>query len=100
MNLCSRFCQVGLLALLATAAGAQPGPTNDLFADRIFLTGTNVTVQGNNSGAGTEPGEDAGSGNILWFYSVWYSWTSPTNGVLHLAGSNSVYNFYMSVRVY
>lgn len=36
----------------------RAGPANDNFADRIFLTVTNVTTPGDNSGAGEEPGED------------------------------------------
>jgi hypothetical protein len=100
MNAYSRILCAGFLGLLAVCAHVEAGPTNDLFANRIVLTGTNVTVEGNNGGAGTEAGEDTGSENFLWFYSVWYSWTAPTNGVMHLSGSTAVYNFYMSLRAY
>jgi hypothetical protein len=37
---------------------------------------------------------------IYRFYSVWYAWTSTTNGVLHISGETSVYNFIMSVRAF
>ncbi len=90
--LCSLFCFL-FTSELPAAIG------NDLFANRTTLTGTNVTVTGNNSGADTESGEDTGTGNVLWFYSVWYAWTAPTNGVVHLSGSTAVWNFYMTIRV-
>lgn len=79
---------------------AVAGPANDLFASRTVLAGTNVTVPGDNWGAGAEPGEESGGGAINWFYSVWYEWTAPTNGVLYLSGSTAVWNFFMSIRVY
>jgi len=91
---------LGSFVYCLSSATLAAAAANDLFANRITLTGTNATVSGNNSGAGTEPGEDTGAGNILWFYSVWYAWTAPTNGVVHLSGSTTVWNFYMSVRVY
>jgi hypothetical protein len=91
--LCSLVCFVFATKLCA-------GPANDLFANRTLLTRTNVTVSGTNSGAGTEPGEDTGTGAVLWSYSVWYEWTAPTNGVVHLSGSTTVWGFCMSTRVY
>jgi hypothetical protein len=91
------ICFLNLIALCPTAQG---GPTNDLFDDRLVLTGTNVTVQGDNAGAGSEAGEDIGSNTMYWFYSVWYSWTAPTSGVLHLSGSTTAGSFYMSLRAY
>ncbi|MBE0541647.1 MAG: hypothetical protein IH623_09700 [Verrucomicrobia bacterium] len=82
------------------ATTASAAPANDLFVNRAILTGTNLTISGNNSGAGTEAGEDTGSGNSLWFYSVWYAWTSPTNGIVHLSGATTTASFYMSIRAY
>lgn len=79
---------------------ANANPTNDNFAARTWLVGTNVTVQGNNTGASSEPGEFIGGGNIYYFYSVWYAWISPTNGVVHFTASTPVYNFFMSVTAY
>ena len=58
-------------------------PPNDYFANRAVLTGTSLTVQGNNTFATTEPGEP----NILGyppFNSLWWSWTAPSNGTLSL----------------
>ena len=89
--LLSPLCYVSLWA----------GPANDLFVNRTPLTGTNVTVSGSNFPE-REPNQAKipAAENILWFYSVWYLWTSPTNGVLYLSGSTTVGNFYMSIRVY
>ena len=56
---------------------------NDYFTNRTVLTGTSLTVQGNNTFATTEPGEP----NILGhppFNSLWWSWTAPSNGTLSL----------------
>ena len=60
-------------------------PTNDAFADRILLSGTNVLASGNSAGATLEPGE-SGSGG-----SVWWSWTAPANGRLKIAVTNMNY---------
>ncbi len=65
--------------------------TNDSFAGRVPLTGTNVTVTANNSAATKETtagepnhaGDDGGK-------SLWWSWTAPTSGLvtMHTCGSD------------
>lgn len=90
----------GPLLLCFIASGLLAAPVNDLFVNRTILAGTNVSVAGSNIGATEEPGEDIGNFNILYVYSVWYAWTAPTNGVVHLSGSTTAPNFFMSVRVY
>jgi hypothetical protein len=87
-------------ACFCTKFPLAAAPANDLFANRILLTGTNVTVQGSNIGTGSEPGEYTGSGSVVITYSVWYTWTAPTNGVVHLSGTTSANNFIMSIRGY
>lgn len=83
-------------ALLSEVHGWSQ-PTNDLFANRLPLEGTNLTVQGNNYGASIEPGEKGGNaGSQLW-YSVWYSWTAPTNGVVYFTGAAG---FCLSIGTY
>ena len=89
-----------LIGFLASFGWTSRAPANDLFASRTTLTGANVIVSGNNSGAGSEPGEDIGGGIVFRFYSVWYAWTAPANGVLHLSATTSVGNFFPSIRVY
>ena len=56
--------------------------SNDHFADRIALSGTNVTVSGWNLGATLEPGEPVHgySGG----HSVWWTWTAPANGRMNI----------------
>jgi hypothetical protein len=75
---------------------ALAAPANDNFVNRTVLSGTNLTVSGSNVGAGTESGEYIGGGNIYYFYSVWYEWTAPTNGVLYVSGSTTAYGFIIS----
>jgi hypothetical protein len=59
-------------------------PPNDYFTNRTVLTGTSLTVQGNNTFATTEPGERGIEGNPP-FQSLWWSWTAPANGTLNLS---------------
>jgi hypothetical protein len=94
----SKFWLAVFLSLAAFLAEGAPG--NDLFINRTTLVGRNASVSGSNSGAGSEPGEDTGGGAIYRHYSVWYAWTAPTNGVLHISGTTAVWNFYMSIRAY
>ena len=91
---------LGFVVSLGWSARAQT--PNDLFVNRTTLTGLNLTVAGNNSQADSEPGEDIGGGIVYWFYSVWYGWTAPSNGVLHVSATatSSVWNFFPSTRVY
>jgi hypothetical protein len=94
------FAVGAILGLLLAATGAVAGPTNDNFANAAVLTGTNVTVQGDDWDASSEPGEDTGAGNALYHYSVWYTWTAQANGIVHLSGSTTVPNFYMGIRAF
>ncbi len=55
-------------------------PSADLFADATVLTGTQVSVAGNNVGATAEPGEPAGEGTNGEVNSVWWNWTAPESG--------------------
>jgi hypothetical protein len=57
----------GLLVYLS------PPPANDNFVNRILLTGSTVSTNGNNFGATLEAGEPPDYGNK----SVWFAWTAP-----------------------
>lgn len=57
--------------------------TNDNFADRILLIGTNVTFIADNSAATTQPGEPPPDKPSLW-----WTWTSPGDGYLLVTSSN------------
>lgn len=89
-----------LVAFICLISRSSAGASNDLFANRTILSGTNITTAGSNASAGTENGEDTGGGAVVWDYSVWYEWTAPTNGVVHLSGSTTTPNFYLSIRAY
>lgn len=68
-------------------------PPNDDFVNRTILSGSSVSVDGNNAGATEEGGEPAD--NPYGGYggkSVWYSWTAPGTGSYTISVSTtSVY---------
>jgi hypothetical protein len=70
-------------------AGTVTGPVNDLFANRIAVTGTNLVLNATNVGATKEPGEPRHANNPGG-KSIWWSWVAPVSGVvtLNTAGSN------------
>ena len=88
--------------LWAYAPDTPPPPPllNDNFADRIALSGTNLTVQANNSAATTEAGENIGGGLAILEATVWYSWTAPTGGVVYISGSTTALNFILSIGTF
>ncbi len=92
--------RAAILFLIVSAAALVAAPSNDLFANRSILAGTNITVQDTNLEADTEPGEDIGGWPATVEHSVWYEWTAPTNGVLWLAGSSTVWDFAVLARAY
>jgi hypothetical protein len=58
---------------------------NDNFADRIFITGTNVDLLATNANATTEPGElVVAHGNTLW-----WTWTPPITGRVTISAHGS-----------
>ncbi len=76
---------------LVTSAGAQltslAVPYNDIFADRVLLTGISNAVRGSILGAREEPNRvDAADGRRV----VWWQWTAPANGLveMHTLGSS------------
>lgn len=79
-NLRSLFVLIVIFArMFAPAAFAA---SNDMFANRIVLTGTTVTVGGNNSGATQEVLEPTASNQYV--ASVWYTFTAPEAGRIRL----------------
>lgn len=70
--------------------------TNDAFAGRIPLTGTNVTVTGNNASATKEAGEpnhaDDEGGKSLW-----WSWTAPASGLVTVSACGSDFDTLLAV---
>ena len=74
------FTVVGvLLVVLAESAFCQTPPPNDNFANRITLTGNNVTFTGTLSNATVEAGEPTAAPsqpNFPATHSVWWTWTA------------------------
>ncbi len=68
---------------------ASPPPANDMFANALQLTGTNIVVTGSNVGATKEPGEPSHAGGT-GAASIWWTWTAPAScGVtISTAGSS------------
>lgn len=73
------------------AVGNVFAATNDEFADRITLSGTNVSTVGWNTDASREDFEKNHAG-VPGVASVWWSWTAPTQGRLFLTTSGSTYS--------
>lgn len=69
---------VALSTAVSPALAAGP-PENDLFQNARPLTGEDVQLIDNNTGASKEPGEPNHAGKNGGA-SVWYSWTAPTSG--------------------
>ena len=61
-------------------------PPNDNFANRTAITGAPVTVAGTTVDATLEPGEPNTLGG-----SVWWSWTAPVPGQVHIFTSGSAH---------
>lgn len=55
-------------------------PVNDNFANAIVLSGSRLTITGNNVGATGQTGEPDHAGSSDPLQSVWYSWTAPISG--------------------
>ncbi len=76
----------------ATSSVAQltvlEGLGQDLFADRVAITGQTNAVTGHNYGAALEAGEPIHAG-VTNGASLWWTWTAPQNGLalLDTAGS-------------
>src|SRR5690606_8029362 len=64
------------------------GPENDLFANRITLTGREATAQGSTLHATPETGEP-GHGSWDARASVWWTWTAPQDGTAIITATGS-----------
>jgi hypothetical protein len=78
-------------------ATAADFPVNDDFTNRIVLPATNsITVNANNTLATQEPGEPDHAGDAGG-RSVWWSWTSPTNGAVIITTAGSLFDTVLAV---
>jgi len=88
---------LALGALLGAGASlSQAQPANNLFANRIVITGTNTVVTGSSVAATREAGEPyhAGDGGGA---SVWWSWTAATAGTVTLSTAGSSFDTVLAV---
>jgi thiol-disulfide isomerase/thioredoxin len=71
-------------------------PANDMFANRIVVTGTNIAVTGNSVGATKEPSEPYHAGNGGGA-SVWWSWKAPSVGTVTISTAGSGFDTVLGV---
>lgn len=72
-------------------------PPNDDFARRTVLTGFPVTATGSNRNATAEAGSDAAHASVPSGQSVWWEWTSPTNGFVAISTAGSSFNTLLAI---
>src|SRR5204863_1694452 len=77
---------------------AEP-PPNDDFANRIVLSGNDITFTGILAGATTEYGSPGGEPEVYWgcgasFPSVWWSWTANETSPVILEAIDSIGDAY------
>jgi len=85
---------VAAIAGLATSLKAQP--VNDMFANRISITGTNAVVTGSTVGATWESGEPYHAGEF-GYNSVWWTWTAPSTGTVTISTAGSTFDTLLGV---
>src|SRR5262249_26152740 len=92
--------EITYLFAAGTEGKCRP-PANNNFANRIILTGSNLTLQATNVGATREPGEpDHYSKSSS--HSIWFTWTAPFSGgaVVRAAKTGFYVDFDPVVAVY
>jgi len=72
-------------------------PPNDDFTRRTVLTGFPVTATGFNRNATAEAGNDAAHASVPSGQSVWWEWTSPTNGFVAVSTAGSSFNTLLAI---
>ena len=85
-----------LLYRLPTPPAVPHPPANDQFTNRIALSGTPVLVQASNVDATPEP-EKLPSVYAPAGPSVWWEWTAPTNGLVHITTRGSQFDTVLTV---
>jgi len=94
MKVKEKICLVLVVFFVAFQVFAQP--TNDNFANRIQIIGTNLTISGSLSNATSEIGEplinEVSSGQTAW-----WTWGAPSNGIVTLSVSATNFNPLLTV---
>ncbi|MFO1478183.1 MAG: TlpA disulfide reductase family protein [Verrucomicrobiota bacterium] len=86
---------VGVALVLRGSTGFCQ-PANDMFANRIVLVGTNVTVTGGNVGATMEYWDPYVAG-YPGGVSVWWTWTAPVNGTITVTTAGSTFDTLLGI---
>jgi thiol-disulfide isomerase/thioredoxin len=93
----SAFAMRALGASLTLAAWTGLSqPLNDMFANRIPLTGTNTVATGSTVGATREPGEPSHAGTTGG-KSCWWTWQAPSAGKATITTAGSGFDTLLAV---
>jgi hypothetical protein len=76
-----------LFTVLTMASPLAAAPSNDAFATPISLAGSTLAINGDNTGATVQPGENTRNGSLG--ATVWYSWQCPVSGWVRMDTDNS-----------
>src|SRR5688572_30598853 len=71
-------------------------PANDLFANGILVSGTNILTTGSNVGATSQAGEPQHAG-VSGNRSIWWSWTAPSGGKATVSTAGSAFDTLLAV---
>ena len=77
----------GIIIFFIINSVCKAAPVNDMFANRITISGASGSVTGSNSDATLEPGEPTHVYSYLLGYpgfgsnSVWWTWTAPSTAI-------------------
>ncbi len=99
MNMSPWYLILRVLLGLALLAGTSVGwaqPVNDMFANATVISGTNVSVGGNNVNATKEAGEPNHAGDTGG-HSVWWVWTAPKTDFATVSTTGSSFDTLLAV---
>ena len=97
----SMLCRFALPVTVVVGLGAsfsRAQPANDMLADRIVISGTDITVTGSNDGATWEVGEPYHA-DMYGYTSVWWSWTAPSAGTVTISTAGSSFDTLLGVYI-
>jgi len=82
--------------LTQQVTASSTAPANDLFENRIALSGTSATASGTNVKATRQAGEPRHAGNAGG-RSVWWTWTAPASGTVTIDTLGSKFDTLLAV---
>jgi hypothetical protein len=90
------YGKIVIILLALSTLSLRAASTNDFFADRMVLNGTNIIVNDNNNSATLESGESLPWGGSAG-QTLWYSWSAPVSGRVALKSSSCCLNLALGV---